>query len=171
MPYNQYAKMISDTYFSRWMKEGRYGDYLRVNALLAASKVLEKAYYRVFDRMLEETDPEFDDSSAEILARYGVLVENSGESAENLLKTWYIKKHFPEVSLFVQLSPIFCCAALVTEAMNRKIEEVTGVPVLSLTYDGTGGGKNEALAPYLKYPRKAKPPLPRFELGDQKRIG
>jgi len=171
MPYNQYAKMISDTYFSRWAKEGRYADLLRFNALLAASKVLEKAYYRVFDRMLEETDPEFDDSSADILARYGVLVENSGESAENLLKTWYIKKHFPEVSLFVQLSPIFCCAALVTEAMNRKIEEVTGVPVLSLTYDGTGGGKNEALAPYLKYPRKAKPKPSRFEQGDQERIG
>ena len=157
MPYNQYAKMISDTYFSRWMKEGNYGAYLGFSALLAASKAMEKAYYRVFDRMLDETDPEFDDPAGEILARYGVLVENSGESAENLLKTWYIKKHFPEVSLFVQLSPVFCCAGLVTEAMNSKVEEVTGVPVLSLTYDGAGGSKNDALAPYLRYPRKARP--------------
>jgi len=154
MPYNQYAKMISSTYFSRWIKEGRYGIALSINALLAASRVLEKAYYRVFDRLLEETDPEFDDPAGEILARYGVIEENSGESAENLLKTWYIKKHFPEVSLFVQLSPVFCCAGLVTEAMNRRIEEVTGVPVLSLTYDGAGGSKNEAMTPYLRYPRK-----------------
>jgi len=171
MPYNQYAKMIADTYFSRWVKEGRYGDLLKFNALLAASKVLEKAYYRVFDRLLEETDPTFDDSSAEILARYGVLIENSGESSENLLKTWYIKKHFPEVSLFVQLSPVFCCAALVTEAMNRKIEEVTGVPVLSLTYDGTGGGKNDALAPYLHYPRKPRPKDLPVDMGTEVRIG
>jgi predicted nucleotide-binding protein (sugar kinase/HSP70/actin superfamily) len=157
MPYNQYAKMIADTYFSRWLKEGRYGTLLSLNALLAASKILEKAYYRLFSRILENPDPGYDDSSAEIMARYGVLVENQGESAENLLKTWYIKKHFPEVSLFVQLSPVFCCAGLVTEAMNRKIEEVTGVPVLSLTYDGTGGSKNDAIAPYLRYPRKARP--------------
>ncbi len=171
MPYNQYAKMIADTYFSRWVKEGRYGDLLKFNALLAASKVLEKAYYRAFDRLLEETDPAFDDSSEQILAQYGVLIENSGESSENLLKTWYIKKHFPEVSLFVQLSPVFCCAALVTEAMNRKIEEVTGVPVLSLTYDGTGGGKNDALAPYLRYPRKPRPGVQTVDMGPQVRIG
>ncbi|OHD15197.1 MAG: hypothetical protein A2Y38_04800, partial [Spirochaetes bacterium GWB1_59_5] len=157
MPYNQYAKMISTTYFSRWIKEGRYGIFLTTTALMAASKVLEKAYYRVFDRLLEEVDPEFDDPAKDILARYGVLEENSGESAENLLKTWYLKKHFPDLSLFVQLSPVFCCAGMVTEAMNAQIETVTGVPVLSLIYDGAGGSKNDALAPYLRYPRKPKP--------------
>jgi predicted CoA-substrate-specific enzyme activase len=157
MPYNQYAKMIADTYFSRWMKEGRYGAWFGFSALLAASKVMEKAYYRIFDRVLEQTDPEFGDPSNEILARYGVILENSGESSENLLKTWYIKKHFPEVSLFVQLSPVFCCAGLVTEAMNRRIEDITGVPVVSLTYDGTGSSCNTVLAPYLRYPRRPTP--------------
>lgn len=171
MPYNQYAKMIADTYFSRWMKEGRYGALFGFSALLAASKAMEKAYYRLFDRVLEQTDPGFDDSSAEILARYGVLVENSGESAENLLKTWYIKKHFPEVSLFVQLSPVFCCAGLVTEAMNRRIEETTGVPVISLTYDGTGGSCNEVLAPYLRYSRKSAPVKSPAVGGADKQIG
>lgn len=158
MPYNQYAKMIADTYFSRWMKEGRYGAWFGFSALLAASRVMEKAYYRIFERVLEQTDPDYDDPSTDILAQYGVILENSGESAENLLKTWYIKKHFPEVSLFVQLSPVFCCAGLVTEAMKRRIEEVTGTPVVSLTYDGTGGSCNEVLAPYLRYPRRAKSP-------------
>jgi hypothetical protein len=143
------------------MKEGRYGAWFGFSALLAASKVMEKAYYQIFDRVLEQTDPEFDDSSEDILSQYGVMPENSGESAENLLKTWYIRKHFPEVALFVQLSPVFCCAGLVTEAMNRRIEEVTGIPVVSLTYDGAGSSCNEVLAPYLHYPRKPKPePLP-----------
>jgi predicted CoA-substrate-specific enzyme activase len=171
MPYNQYAKMVAGTYFARWIKEGRLAPLLGFNALLAASKVLEKAYYRLFGRLLDETDPNYDDPSAEILARYGVLEENSGESAENLLKTWYIKKHFPDIALFVQLSPVFCCAGLVTEAMNQRIEEVTGVPVLSLIYDGTGGSKNEAIAPYLRYPRKARvEPEPELKPADR-RIG
>jgi predicted nucleotide-binding protein (sugar kinase/HSP70/actin superfamily) len=156
MPFNQYAKMIADTYFSRWRKEGNYGAFLGFNVLLAASKQMEKAYCRLFGQVIDQADPAFDDPAAAILGRYGVAVENSGESAENLLKTWYIKKHFPQVALFVQLSPIFCCAGLVTEAMNRRIEAVTGVPVVSLTYDGTGGSKNAALEPYLRYPRRPR---------------
>ena len=34
--------------------------------------------------------------------------------------------------------------------MARKIEQIAGVPVVSITYDGTGGNKNEAVIPYLK---------------------
>jgi predicted CoA-substrate-specific enzyme activase len=36
----------------------------------------------------------------------------------------------------------------------RKIEQVTGIPVASITYDGTGGIKNDAVIPYLCYPRR-----------------
>ena len=38
--------------------------------------------------------------------------------------------------------------------MAGRIEKKTGVPVVSITYDGTGGNKNEAIIPYLKFPRK-----------------
>ena len=58
----------------------------------------------------------------------------------------------------MQASPAFCCPALVTEAMAQRIEEVTGVPVVSITYDGIGGSKNDVIVPYLKYPR-ARPAL------------
>jgi hypothetical protein len=37
--------------------------------------------------------------------------------------------------------------------MARRIEQVTGVPMVSVTYDGTGGSCNDAVVPYLKYPR------------------
>jgi len=73
---------------------------------------------------------------------------------ENILKVFYIKRHYPDVSLFVQTSPAFCCPSLITEAMAKEIEDKTGVPVVSITYDGTGGNKNEAIIPYLKFPRK-----------------
>jgi hypothetical protein len=73
---------------------------------------------------------------------------------DNVLKVHYIKKHHPDVALFVQASPAFCCPSLVTEAMTRKIEALTGVPVVSITYDGTGGVRNDAVIPYLKYPRR-----------------
>jgi hypothetical protein len=38
--------------------------------------------------------------------------------------------------------------------MKTRIEEITGVPVVTIEYDGTAGIKNENIIPYLKYPRK-----------------
>ena len=90
---------------------------------------------------------------ADILARFNVVSEQTGESMDNLLKVHYLKKHYPDLSLFVQASPALCCASLITEAMRERIEEVTGVPVVSVTYDGTGGMKNEVIIPYLRFPR------------------
>ena len=80
-------------------------------------------------------------------------IEHAGESMDNVLKVWYIKRHYPDVALFVQTSPGFCCASLITEAMTARIEEVTGVPVVSLSYDGTGG--------YSQSDAGALPALPR----------
>jgi hypothetical protein len=68
---------------------------------------------------------------------------------------YYIKKYYPDISLFVQTSPAFCCPSLITEAMSRKIEKNTGVPIVSITYDGIGGSKNDVIIPYIKFPRKS----------------
>jgi len=66
---------------------------------------------------------------------------------------FYIAKHHPDVALFVQASPAFCCPSLITEVMAREIEAKTGIPMVSVTYDGTGGDKNDVILPYLEYPR------------------
>ena len=88
--------------------------------------------------------PEYDESAEDVLSKYNVRIEHTGESMDNLLKIYYIQKHHPDVSLFVQASPAFCCPALITEAMAREIEQHTGTPVVSITYDGTGGNKLES---------------------------
>ena len=38
--------------------------------------------------------------------------------------------------------------------MASRIEEITGVPVVTIEYDGTAGIKNEDIIPYLKYRKK-----------------
>ena len=75
---------------------------------------------------------------------------------DNILKIHYLTKYYPDVALFVQTSPAFCCPGLVTEAMARKIEKRTGIPIVSITYDGTGGIKNDVIVPYMNYPRNNK---------------
>jgi predicted nucleotide-binding protein (sugar kinase/HSP70/actin superfamily) len=152
-PYSDYLKMISRPYVRKWLIEGHYLSAFTSQALLSALKWKEIIYYQYFERILNEPMPEYDESTEDILSQYDVRIENTGESMDNLLKIYYIKKHYPDVSLFVQASPAFCCPALITEATARKIEQNTGTPVVSITYDGTGGNKNDVILPYLKYPR------------------
>ena len=152
-PYTEYAKMIANPYYRKWLNEGRFLMALTNKAMQATFSKLEVLYYSYFEEILEEPMAVFDDSPEKILGKYNVKIEHTGESLDNLLKVHYIKKHHPDVALFVQASPALCCPSLITEAMVNKIEQITQVPVVSITYDGTGGLKNNKIIPYLKYPR------------------
>jgi predicted nucleotide-binding protein (sugar kinase/HSP70/actin superfamily) len=152
-PYTSYVKMIVRPYYWKWLLEGQYMNVLSTGALMAGFAHLEKKHFRLFQRILHESDPVYDSSPQAILAEYNVSVAHTGEAMDNLLKIYYVVKHHPDVALFVQASPAFCCPSLVTEAMAREIERKTGVPMVSVTYDGTGGTKNEVILPYLEYPR------------------
>lgn len=63
----------------------------------------------------------------------------------------------PEVALFVQTNPAFCCPSLITEAMKDTIREYTGVPIVTITYDGTTEQKNDIVIPYLDALRRKDP--------------
>ncbi|HBG18108.1 MAG TPA: CoA activase [Desulfobulbaceae bacterium] len=151
-PYSEYAKMIAGSYIRKWFNEGKYVDVLTSRTLLLAMTAMEKSYLRILSRILGPQHS-YDDDPAEVLARYNVSIENTGESMDNILKVHYLKKHYSDISLFVQANPALCCASLITDAMRAMIEKNTGVPVVSITYDGTGGRKNDIIIPYLKYPR------------------
>ena len=153
MPYTHYAKMISNTHFKRLFKEKRYREVAGWKVFLAALKFLERSYNKLFAPLAGPPETYGEDPEA-ILAPYGVTLEHHGESMENLLKIHYLSNRHDDLTLFVQTSPSFCCAGLITEAMRKKIEEITGIPVVSITYDGTGGDKNDVVIPYLAFPRR-----------------
>jgi len=144
--------MIARPYLRKWFVEGNYVGVLKTKALLSTITRLDKIYYRYFQKILNEPNPVYDDSPQKILAEYNLKIEHTGESMDNILKIYYTLEYHPDESLFVQTSPAFCCPALITEGMTGRIEKKTGVPVVSITYDGTGGNKNEAIIPYLKFP-------------------
>ena len=148
-PYTDYLKMIAPAYFKKWFAEGNYVSLLFSRTFLATMVHLEKKYYRHFQKVLGHPEQVYDIPPARILSEFNIIQENTGESMDNVLKVYYIKKQYPDVSLFIQASPSFCCPSLVTEAMAHTIEERTGVPVVSITYDGTGGDKDRKIIPYL----------------------
>ncbi|MEW6076636.1 MAG: acyl-CoA dehydratase activase [Thermodesulfobacteriota bacterium] len=160
-PYSTYARMIAGPYFRKWFREGKYWHTFSSRALMSSVQWMERRYYRHFERVLREPEHAFRDDPGKILAGYHLGIEHTGESMDNILKVHYIRKHFPDVALFVQTNPAFCCPSIVTQAMSRKIEENTGVPVVSITYDGTGSFKNSKIIPYLAYPRKTGQPWDR----------
>ena len=158
-PYSEYLKMISKVYHRKWLVEGHYLDVISSSMLVATLKRKEKAYYKYFEEILNEPEPVYDKSPEEILSPYHIQIENTGEAMDNILKIYYLTRHYPNLSLFVQTSPSYCCPALVTTAMTQKIERHTGIPVVSITYDGTGGNKNDVIVPYLKYAKQHRQKL------------
>ena len=150
-PYYKYVKMIASSYFKKWFKEGRYFSLISNKALFATLTRLERKYYKYFKPLLNEHEINYDDNPDEILKEYGLLPEHTGESMDNLLKIHYVLKEYPDISLFVQTSPSFCCPSLITEAMGHTIEKKTGTPIVGITYDISGGNKNRILIPFLKF--------------------
>ena len=127
-PYSSYVKMITGPYFRKWFFEGRLLEVLSSGGLITLIKRLEDRYLQYFNRILPHAEPAYDEPSQRILSKYHMRIEHTGESMDNILKIFYLLRHYPDLSLFVQTSPAFCCPSLVTEAMANRIEAETGVP-------------------------------------------
>ena len=153
-PFNEFAKLIASPYMRRWFMEGSFKDVIFTKTLITLVNQLEKSYYRIFNEILDEPALASDIDYRKIYEHFDVTVQHYGESADNLLKIASLMQHHPDLALFVQTNPAFCCAGLVTEAMAARIEEFTGVPVITLNYDGTGKNINSRVSPYIRFPRK-----------------
>ncbi|MBU8909961.1 MAG: CoA activase [Desulfobacterales bacterium] len=153
-PYYKYVKIIASSYFKKWFKEGKYLSLISNGALLVAMQAMEKKYYKYFEPILSKSAFEVKDSYENILPEYGILQEHTGESMDNILKIHHLINEYPDLELLVQTNPAFCCPGLITEAMAQKIEAKINVPIVSITYDVSGGNKNKVIIPFLKDPGK-----------------
>jgi predicted nucleotide-binding protein (sugar kinase/HSP70/actin superfamily) len=153
-PYTEYTKIIADAYLAKWVHEGKYKQAASSKVLLEGVKVLERKFVKEFERV---TGPKPRPASGkrrsmkQLLSQYNVTTQHTGESLENILKIHHLIEAHPDIALFVQMSPAFCCPSLVTEAMAADIRKVTGIPVVTVTYDGTRSSKNDAVIPYLHF--------------------
>ena len=156
-PYTEYIRIVAESYFRKWSLAGEHLRSLAFRALWLLADTVGSGCRQHFARFLDP-DPEITDEGSErFIAAFGLRSEHAGESFDNLMKVYHLSRAHPELALFVQASPAFCCPSLVTEAMARDIERLTGVPVVSITYDGTGQYRNEVIVPYVKYARRKAP--------------
>ncbi|MBC8315735.1 MAG: CoA activase [Bacteroidales bacterium] len=150
-PYTDLVKINIENTLRR---AGARGDYYMsgiYRVMLAALKVMEEKYYQHFRPFLGDKPVINPKQLEKHLEKFNINLYHSGESYENILKIFYIIENYPDISLFVQTNPAFCCPSLVTEAMTHEIKRITGIPVVTLTYDGTIGKKNDVIEPYLAH--------------------
>jgi predicted CoA-substrate-specific enzyme activase len=150
IPYSDYVKINRDNVVRRWMERGDYYKALQLRLILASLKLIDHRYYKPFMKYLG-TPHEIDPSKLEKhLTKFNINRNLGGESYDNILKIFYIMESYPDTALFVQTNPSFCCPSLVTEAMSNQIKQITGIPVATITYDGTDENKNDIIIPYLQ---------------------
>ena len=101
--------IIADRYIRKWFLQGLYGD-------AALAKVLSK----VVDGAEQQVLPVFQPAppgrrirgagnSGELLSLFGLSVYHTGESMENIMKIFHLIEQYPDLSLFVQTNPSYCC--------------------------------------------------------------
>ncbi len=150
-PYTEYVRFIIDPYLRKWSLAGEHLKSLRYRSLWRVADGLGSRTREHFSRFLDPEPAVRDDGSEGFIRAFGLRTEHAGESFDNLVKIFHLARAHPDLALFVQASPAFCCPSMVTEAMARDIERLTGVPIVSITYDGTGQYRNDVIVPYVKY--------------------
>ncbi|MEN8155432.1 MAG: acyl-CoA dehydratase activase [Bacteroidota bacterium] len=148
-PYHEYAKLTAENIFRRASQRGEQLETSLNRIIMNVLKFMDDRYYKHFSSFLGKAPVIRPKELEKRLAAFNIDLLHSGESYDNLLKIFYIMENYPEVSLFVQTNPSYCCPSLVTEAMTGKIREITGVPVVTITYDGTSDRMNDVIVPYI----------------------
>ena len=155
-PYIDYIKATLDSMFKRMMIDRQYGEWAKFKAAVAVIAAVEKAlsirHHDAFGRPASWRNP----GSLEKLRRLGIRPDHEGECFDNALKIFRILDENPDIAFFVQTNPAFCCPSIVTEAMARELEGMTGVPIVSIAYDGAGAARNDAIIPYLAFGHQAR---------------
>ena len=151
VPFTYVVRLILDRDIRNHWEDGRYLSVMGGKLLAELLESMERRFYQIARGILKEDFPTFDNSIFDCLKRYHVSLSHGGETAQNILKIFSLLHHNRQIALLIHVNPLFCCPALVSEALFKTIEKDIGIPIVSLMYDGTTGRLNESLAPYLHY--------------------
>ena len=149
-PYHDYSKIVMENVFRRASQRGEHVETSLNRIFLNVLKFMDERHYKPFSKILGPAPVIRPKILEKHLKEFNINPLHSGESYDNVLKIFYIIENYPRVSLFVQTNPAFCCPALVTQAMTHRITEKTGVPVVTITYDGTSERMNDLIVPYIQ---------------------
>lgn len=150
-PFTYVLRILSVKHIHLLKNDGKYWSLVRHKLLIELLEKFERRYYDIARPVLNENFPTIKENLFENLEKYKLSIQHGGETVQNILKIFSMLDHYKDISLFVHVNPIFCCPGLVSESLFKSIENDVGVPIVSITYDGTSTNRNEVLAPYLHF--------------------
>jgi predicted CoA-substrate-specific enzyme activase len=150
-PYSFLIRLLAIKHFRGLAASRKYANLAIDKSLLSAFTYYDRKFTRISFPVLEEPLPRYDSSLLSHLERYHLDYRHPGETSQNLMKIFHLLEQYPDIRLFVHVNPVFCCPALVSEAIFKKVEADIGIPIVSITYDGTRGDQNQILRPYLHF--------------------
>ncbi|TVQ22073.1 MAG: hypothetical protein EA382_12575 [Spirochaetaceae bacterium] len=155
-PYSDYVKIIASSHFDKLRRRNDLATTAKLRLIVGAIDRLERRYLREAQDLVGQPAPWRSPGQERELSRFGMVIDQEGESYENALKIMHLMSRHDDIALFVQASPAFCCPSMVTEALAASIEQTTGVPFVTVTYDGTESDKNAAIVPYIRFARRER---------------
>ena len=150
-PFSYILRLLAVKNQSGLYKKGHYISMLRMKMMVEILEQFERRFYSIAKNIIEEEFPSLDDTILLPLKEYNLSIRHGGETAQNIIKIYSMIKHYPDISMFIHVNPLFCCPGLVSESIFKRVEKTTGIPIISIIYDGTMSNKNDLLAPHLYY--------------------
>jgi predicted nucleotide-binding protein (sugar kinase/HSP70/actin superfamily) len=153
-PFTFILRLLAFKHKNILREDGRYISLMKFRLLIDYLEKIERKYYKIAENVIQESFPNLNDRLFDILENYDLILDHGGETAQNIVKVFALMEHYPDLSLFIHVNPIFCCPGLVSESIFKKVEKDIGKPIVSITYDGTTTKRNDILAPYIHYLRQ-----------------
>jgi predicted nucleotide-binding protein (sugar kinase/HSP70/actin superfamily) len=156
-PFTFILRLLAFKHKNILKEDGRYISLVKFRLLIDYLEKIEQKYYKIAENVIQESFPPLNDKVFDVLEDYDLILDHGGETTQNILKVFALIEHYPDISLFIHVNPIFCCPGLVSESIFKKVEKDIGIPIVSITYDGTTTRRNDILAPYIHYLKQSIP--------------
>jgi predicted nucleotide-binding protein (sugar kinase/HSP70/actin superfamily) len=156
-PFTFILRLLAFKHKNILREDGRYISLMKFRLLIDYLEKIERKYYKIAEKVIQERFPTLNDRLFDMLDNYDLILDHGGETAQNLIKIFALLEHYRDLSLFIHVNPIFCCPGLVSESIFKKVEEDIGIPIISITYDGTTTRRNGIIAPYIHYLKQSIP--------------
>jgi predicted CoA-substrate-specific enzyme activase len=154
VPFVDTLNLLATIHFQSQWQDGRYINLLRDKVAYNMLNIFNRKLNALAQPIISDRFSGLGKDTQDYLRKHAFTVKHGGETSENLLKVYYLRENYPELKLIVNVNPIFCCPGLISEAIYKKVEKDIGVPIISITYDGTQSDKNRILNPYMYFMKK-----------------
>jgi predicted CoA-substrate-specific enzyme activase len=151
LPFLDALNLLKERHFQTQWEDGRYIHLLRDKVAYNMLNVFNRKLNAFAKPILNDRFFGPGHDPLDYLQKHFLTIRHGGETSENFLKVYYLKEKYPDLKLIINVNPIFCCPGLISEAIYKKVEKEIGIPIVSITYDGTQADKNKVLNPYLYF--------------------